>query len=415
MRRARRPGRATLLPVVALTACSLLAKPMLVTLPFVLLLLDFWPLGRLGPFGRPGRRPGTGLPALILEKTPLFALAAASSAVTYAAQRQAMVGLVHLSFAGRLSNALVSYARYCAKILLPADLAAFYPYPRGAPWGMASLGAGLFVLLVTLAVLALARRRPYLPVGWLWFAGTLVPVLGLVQVGGQSMADRYTYVPAVGLFLAAVWLAGDAVAGWRRARWLLSAAAALALLTLAAMAGLQTGWWRNGETLFTHALAATRDNWVAHFQLGLVLTEQGRYDEAAEHYREFIRLNPADAGAEYNIGTTLLLKGRPDQAMEHYRKALRLKPGYLDASVNLGAALLALGRLEEARRQLAAALDIDRRSVGAHVNMGIALAQMGRGAEAVAHLREAVRLDPSDARARAALEKQLAAGERGRD
>jgi tetratricopeptide (TPR) repeat protein len=319
-RYARRGGARRYALAAAALALGLAAKPTLVTAPLVLVLLDVWPLGRW--------RPGDGwrrLGRVLAEKAPLLAFSAASSVTVYLAQKRGG-GMSALGPGPgvRLANAVVSYGAYLGKTVWPTDLAPYYPYPQAIPWGELALAA---VALAAISALAWRhwRRRPWLAVGWLWFCGALVPMIGLVQVGSQAMADRATYLPAVGLAVAIAWSAGEAA----RVRHREAAAGAVALGVLAALSAVtagQVGRWRDGETILRHTLAVTRDNWLVSNNLGALLAQQGRYDEAVALIEESIRLSPGNPDARYNLGLTLEGAGRLAEAASAYHEVLRLKP-----------------------------------------------------------------------------------------
>lgn len=287
---ARRPSTGRYLLVMLMMALGLAAKPMVVTLPFALLLLDLWPLDRLR----------LGWKRLILEKLPLLALSAASSLVTLRYQRTSLVSLEILPWSFRLANAAVSYAAYLGKTLFPWHLAVFYPIPSEIPaWKVA--GAAALLLAVTAFSLWRARRSPWLLTGWLWFLGTLVPVIGLVQVGRQAMADRYLYIPSIGLFLALVWGIAELV----KRRAVLAVAASVAVLALAIGTWMQTGTWRDSVALYRHALAVTRGNYVAHVGLAKALTARRDWDGAAEQYRAALALRPEFREARLGLEAVL--------------------------------------------------------------------------------------------------------------
>jgi tetratricopeptide (TPR) repeat protein len=403
----RRPGVLRYLPVLLALALSLMAKPMLVTLPAVLLLLDYWPLGRLRPRGEaaPVSR------ALVLgEKVPLLALAAASCVMTVYAQAQggAVEALEKLPLGLRCANAVVSYVRYLGMALWPGGLAGFYPHPRQAlPAAQVAAAAALLAGLTALA-LAAARRRPYLAVGWLWYLGTLVPVIGLVQVGPQALADRYTYVPLIGLFLALVWGGADLLEGLRCPRGL-SAGVAAALLG-ACLLGTwrQAGLWHDSGTLWRHALAVNPDNYLAHDALGAYLWKRGERTEALAHCAEAVRLNPDFADARFNLSVALAARGQADEAVEQVRQAVRLKPRHAPAQHNLGVALWARGALDEAAEHLAAAVAVDPTYASAWHYLGVVRAQQGRLDDAVACQRCAVELRPGEPRYHCGLAFALA-------
>jgi tetratricopeptide (TPR) repeat protein len=420
---AQRGSRRGYALALALFALSLMAKPMLVTLPVLMLLLDYWPLGRLQ-----GR---AGLPGLLVEKLPFFVLAGLSSALTYAVQISGGSGYGGdaLSPALRGANAVVSYARYLCKTFWPADLAALYPHPF--VWPMAVV-AGATVLLLGISALALwqARRRPYLLVGWLWYVVALLPVIGLVQVGRQAMADRYTYVPLVGIFVAVAWLASEAAQRWRALRPAVVGAAVLALLASGAATRAQVRHWENTLSLWGHALEVTARNAFAHNQYGAGLAVRGEGARALEHLRRAVALDPDLALAQFNLGRALHGQGDLEGAVLHYGRAAELHPGWADAHHGLGvalaqrgdldaardslgeavrlapdaadarfglaAALEASGRLEAAARELRILLELQPDYPLAWKRLGIVLTRLGRNAEAREALLRAATLDPSD-------------------
>ena len=384
---------------------GLMSKPMLVTWPCVMLLLDYWPLGRGAEFGN---RRDTPTPLrrwawLVLEKLPFFALSAAASVVTVLAQRAggAMVSMESLPLGPRILNALDAYLRYLGKLLWPADLAVIYPLASRAAAG--TLLAGLLVVAVTLLAFWQRRRRPYLPVGWAWYLGTLVPVIGLVQVGNQSMADRYTYLPAVGLFIILAWGAADITAAWPKRRLALAAAATAILAACALTAQAQLRHWQNTESLFRHTLAVTTNNFVAWNNLGFCLAKQGQPREAEACYRAAVEINPDFQDSWSNLGSLLAETMRHEEAIATYETALQTHPGFIKVRNGLATALAMTGRLEEAKAQCREAARLDPGSAEARSNLGALLAREGQFDEAVVEFRLAVELDPSLAVARCGL------------
>jgi Flp pilus assembly protein TadD len=385
--RAPSPKRYAL--VLLAFAAGLMSKPMIVTLPFALLLLDAWPLRRMTDAAAARR--------LVVEKIPLFVLAAASCVVTFVAQRGwgAVGGLEKYPLGGRVANALVAYVAYVVKTLKPTGLSALYPYDPALPIWRAAL-AGAALVGVTLLAVRQRRARPWFLVGWLWFLGTLVPVIGLVQVGMQSMADRYTYVPLVGLFVVIAWGATDLV-GWERRRGAaLPAAAVAATLACAVLASRQVETWKDSEALWRHAVNVDPDSAVARNDLGTALCDQGRYDDAIVEFREFLRIRPDDADAHNNIGHALSMQGRHDEAVAEFRAAIAARPDFARAYGNLGLALRTLGRRDEALAALREASRLEPDYPVAHHNLAIALAESGRLDEAVAEISETLRLTPDD-------------------
>jgi tetratricopeptide (TPR) repeat protein len=369
----REPRAARMLPVFACLGLGLMAKPVLVTLPFALLLLDEWPLGRLRRADAPERWDPRRIGRAALEKLPLFALAAAASAITVAAQRSGgtVAALDQVPIDMRVGNALVAYVTYLGKALWPSQLAIFYPHPGDAlPRHQIALAAA-FLIGATALVTAWARRRPYLLVGWFWYLGTLVPVIGLVQVGSQAMADRYMYLPLIGLSIAVAWGIPELLPDWRWKRAGLALVASAAIAGLGVSAARQLHHWRDSEALFQHALQVTRDNHVAHAFLGSALLEQGRTEAAIDHYSEAIRLRPDFLNAANNLAW-LLATGESETLRNPYlalrlaERAARLTshgdPRVLDT---LAAALASANRFEEAMRAGERAIELAR-AAGEH-------------------------------------------------
>ena len=359
----RRGGAVRYLLLFLSLALGLLSKSMLVTTPFVLLLLDVWPLGRTAlvlpadgsqakpvPWGR-----------LVLEKAPLFLLAGAVSAITFVAQQKGgAMGMMErevLPLSDRLANALVSYASYLFKMFWPASLAILYPHPGGALLGAKVAGAAAVLLLILYLTIRQVRQRPYLAMGWFWYLGMLIPVIGIVQVGMQAMADRYTYLPMIGILIMIAWFAGDVVPITVpvRTRLLAAVSGTIILLCLIVSVG-QAAHWRDTVTLFQHAVGVSPDNWMAHRMLGNALADKGLADEAIDRYRESIRIQPRNPLAHNNLAVELAKLGKHDEAIEHYREAVRIRPGYAEARNNLGNALAVTGRRSEAIEQYREAL-----------------------------------------------------------
>jgi protein O-mannosyl-transferase len=384
-------------------AIGLMSKPMLVTLPFVLLLLDYYPLNRFKfqpSDGSANSQQRSNTLRLTLEKTPLFALAAMSSAITFYAQKKggAVTSLEMYPFKVRIANALVSYVTYIGKMIYPSKLAVLYPHPGMLPWWEI---AGACFLLVSISLLAIrvVKQSPYFAVGWLWYLGTLVPVIGLVQVGSQSMADRYTYVPLIGLFIIVACGVPELVKQWRYRKIGLTTLATVFLTILMAMTWKQVGYWENGITLFEHALKVTSNNHVAHNNLGLALDKQGHTAEAIEHYLQALRIKPDLEEAHNNLGLALDKQGHTAEAIEHYLQALRIKPDYAKAHNNLGLALDKQGHTAEAIEHYSQALRIKPDFAEAHYNLGLALDKQGHTAEAIEHYLQALRIKPDFAEA----------------
>lgn len=410
-----RTGRAGLYRLsLGLFALGLMAKPMLVSVPVVLLLLDGWPLARLPAWtgGLPPPAVRRELGRRLLEKAPFAALALASGVVTLLAQRSAMVPLRMLTLPERLTNSALAYVRYIGELVWPADLAVFYPLPRAFDTGPA-LAAGAVLLAATAAAVWWARRLPWLPVGWGWYLVTLLPVIGLVQVGAQSMADRYTYVPYVGLFVLLAWGGGRLLEGrpaWARRAG--AAAAVVAVAALALVAARQVGHWRDSIALFTRAVSVTELNDKAHDNLSVALLAAGRIDEAEAHCRTAIAINPGSAVAQSNLGTILFTRGRTADAAAQYRVAVRLQPGDPDYLYKLGSSLHKLGRLDEAAGWYYRALQRAPEHPLVHFYLGEIMAARQQPEAALMHYRVAVAGQPEFARAWLSLGRTLAGGNR---
>jgi protein O-mannosyl-transferase len=415
-RYARATSIARYLVVAVLFVAGLMSKPMLVSVPIVLLLLDYWPLRRFEQSSSTtGKTQGLSsnqrrrIRRLFLEKVPLLILSAGACIVTFVLQKRATGAIPPLPFLWRVQNAFASYVIYVWKTLWPTHLAVFYPHPNDtlAIWEVI-LTAG-FLLAVTCAAIVLRRERPYLFTGWFWYLGMLVPVIGLVQVGEQGHADRYVYLPQIGLFLLAVWLVAD-VTEVRQFRSRLAVATALAIiLALAWAAFIQTSYWRNSETLWSHALAVTSDNDVAHNNLGYLCNERGELDKAISHFEAASKIRSAKRDVHYDLGSAfvqmnladaLARKGLSDEAMVHYQAAIELQPYYANAYYNRGSVLLAKGRIDEAIADLEKTLQIQPNDADAHTGLGNAFLRKGSLQEAIAHYKEASVLAPEDPHSR---------------
>ena len=400
-----RPSRARFAVIVAVYVVGLMAKPMLVTLPFVLVLLDVWPLGRLGRERgeRASGAPARPLTGLLVEKAPLFAIAAISAVLTFVVQRAggAVASVGSVSIGRRLTNALVSYWEYAGKSFWPSRLSAFYPMgPPPPTLGVWAAAAGL--VLVTALALAARRARPYLAVGWLWFVGMLVPVIGLVQVGAQGFADRYTYLPGIGLAVAVVWAVGDLVARSRPARAAAAVACLVALAGLSVVTVRTVSLWRDTWTLFSHALEVTRENPVAHQNLGDVLLKDGQVRGALRHFAEVVRIAPGFGDAHNKLGVALARSGRYDEAIAQFRMALAIED-IAPVRNNLGYTDQQMGRLDDAIREYRTALLRDPNYLVSLAHLSQALVSCGRFAEAEAPARRVVGMRPGDREARRLL------------
>ena len=420
LRYVERPGAARYLTTVFLFALGLMAKPMLVTLPAVLLLLDWWPLGRINiaalhpAAGGKTEKPevkkssckaqsekacalaGTCSPArILLEKIPFIALSLALFPITFFAQHQggALASLQAVSLGSRIANALTAYVLYLWKMIWPSGLYIPYLYAGMQPWWKI-IGACIVLAGLTFAAVRAARKRGYFLFGWLWYLGTLIPVIGFMQIGAQTMADRYTYIPLIGIFIIIAWGAAELSSGWRYRRAVLGSAAGAILAGLLAVAYVQTGYWKDDISLWTHTLARTSENYVAHNNLGLALAGQGKLKEAIDHYERALQLNPDYAEAHNNLGLALARQAKLPEAIAHYERALEIKPDYADAHYNLGIALAGRGQVDEAIVHYRKALEIKPGFADTHINLGNALASRGQADEAIAHYRKALEINP---------------------
>ena len=444
----KRPGIKSYLPVVLAFALGLMSKPMLVTLPLALLLLDFWPLGRFSA-DSDKRRAFSNYRKLLWEKAPLFGLSAVSSIITFVVQRRggSVADFETYPIGVRIANAVVSYVRYIGKTFWPQKLAVFYPHPGDSLPLWQVMGSGLLLVCITYLLIRAARRYPYAAVGWLWYVITLAPVIGIVQVGAQAMADRYTYVTLIGIFIAVawgipelLWKADASARGCRHPRVLISGAAGIAILALMYCAYVQVGYWRNNITLFRHALNATSNNFLANLNLASALQLGERPNEAIGYYRQALQIAPGNPDALSNIGLALADVGKAEEGLKYLYKALEVKPNDPDVENNLGYALCKLGRFDEgeayfkkalqtnprhkkalpnyvaglnnkairlaqrgnpaaAVKIFSEALRLDPGNAETHYNLGVALDSLGRTDEAIEHFSEAVRLNPDNARA----------------
>jgi protein O-mannosyl-transferase len=333
----RLPRVGRYLVLVFVFACGLMSKPMLVTLPFVLLLLDYWPLDRIK--GQLWKR--------LVEKIPLIALSALSSIATFLAQKAGVGWTADLPISERINNAVVSYVLYICQMLWPVNLAVFYPHPENRLPLWEIICSLLLLICITAVAITLRKQRPYLIAGWLWYLGMLVPVIGLVQVGWQGRADRYTYLPQIGLYIAVTWAVTDLTALWRHQRSILSAAAILTIAVLSWRAWVQTSYWRDSETLFTHARAVTVNNDVAENNLGIVFLRQGKVDEAISMLQAAVDLRPDNSPAHENLAKALLQKGQVAEALIHYRKLLELQPDNIEVHNIVGTVLVQQGEIKD--------------------------------------------------------------------
>ena len=387
--------------VVLWFACGLMSKPMVVTFPFLLLVLDYWPLRRFDPPRLRGvsRRQltvvGRALGRLVVEKLPLFALSAAASVVTFVVQKNSgAVGSVEtFSLSARAANAVVAYATYLWKAVWPVRLSVLYPYRIGIPaWEV--LGALAVLVVISAMALIACRSRPYSLAGWLWFLGTLVPVIGVVQVGAQSMADRYTYVPLVGLFIVVSWGLRDLIARCPHRVPLFGIAAAGVASACMVVSRIQVSHWRDTVSLFRHALAVTENNPMMHKYLGAILALQGRYSDAVEEYAAALRIKPDYAAALGELGLALACQGKTDEGTELLHQVLRIEPDSAEATYRLGLVAQRSGDAREAEKRFHDALRLRPDYTQAHHMLGRLLLGADRPAEATQHLGEAARLSP---------------------
>jgi protein O-mannosyl-transferase len=409
VRYVKKPGRVWYATALACFGLGLMAKPMLVTLPFTFLLLDVWPLGRLGAQkANPKEKKRTNNAAhgrrswqpLIIEKIPFFALSAVSCVVAVVAQsnKNAVVAVSSLSLVERVANAINSYGMYLWKMVAPVNLACFYPFPAHLP--TASIFLSLIVLIAVTAFCIKSRHKmPYLLAGWLWYLGTLVPVIGLVQVGVQSMADRYTYVPYIGAFIMIAWGIPVAFAKWRLPRPLLFGGAVAALAVLALMTYAEAGYWNNSVSLFEHAAKVTKNNDAAYLNLGVALSSQGKTDSAIANFNRALAAKPGDPGVAYdvynNIGIACFRQGRTAEALAAYQKALSMAPDLAEAHFNLAAAFAALKNDSGAVQQYQEGLRRNPGDFDAHNNLGDLLAKKGEPNAAIDEYKAALRVRPS--------------------
>jgi protein O-mannosyl-transferase len=390
----RAPSLKRYLGVALVFVLGLMSKPMLVTLPLVLLVLDYWPLSRIG-----GHRSGAGRQLLmpVLEKIPLIALSAVSSFVTLLVQKGAVGWTEQLPIADRINNAVVSYAAYIWQMFWPVRLAVFYPHPEHRlPLGEI-ISCLLLLICITAVAVALRKQRPYLITGWLWYLGMLVPVIGLVQVGWQGRADRYTYLPQIGLYIAATWAVADLTALWRHQRTILSAAAIFIIGVLSSCAWVQTTYWRDSETLFKHALAVTTNNDVAENNLGIVFLRQGKLDQAISLLQAAVDLRPDNSPAHENLAKALLQNGQVADALIHYRKLLELQPDNIEVHNIVGTVLIQQGRIREGVEEWQKVLAIQPDNGNAMSNLAWVFAtspddSLRDGAKAVQLAEEALRI-----------------------
>ena len=392
VRYTRNPRRQSYyLTVMVLFALGLMSKPMLVTLPFVLLLLDYWPLKRFNP---PENR--SVARRLIVEKIPLLALSFAACVATLFTQKEA---IAPLPISVRISNALVSYVIYLKQMIYPVGLTVYYPHLGSglAPWKI--ILAIVLLLVISLGAFSVRRTRPWILFGWLWYVGMMIPVIGLIQSGLRAQADRYTYLPQIGLYVLLTWLVADLVDDWRYRRAVLGGLATLVLVALVFCARNQASYWRNSESLWTHAVNCTTDSALAQNMLGNELLQRGNLDAAMEHYQTALQIKPDYAEADNNLGDALFQKGRLDEAIARFQMALLFNPEYPVAHNNLGNALLQKGRVDAAIAHYQMALQLQPDYAEAQNNLGNVFLQKGGVDEAIVHYQMALQLQPDYAKA----------------
>jgi len=406
-----RPRITSYLLVVIFFVLGLMSKPMLVTLPFVLLLLDYWPLERLGlkHMADVSKQP---LLYLLIEKIPLFAVVIASCIVTFIVQKKggAMTTGKNYGFLVRLANASISYMQYIIKMIWPTMLAVFYPHPgRNVSFIYAGISA-ILLLAVTILVLRFAKSRRYLVTGWFWYVGTLVPVIGFVQVGDQAMADRYTYITLTGLFIIVAWGLPELAGKWPHRKIVLWVSSLVVLSVLAIFAHIQQGYWKDSMTLFQHALKVTNNNFVAHTSMGDALYEQGNIEKAIWHYTEAIRTAPdhININAINGLGLSFYKAGRIDEAIDCYKRAIEINPRTVEVHINLGVALAVAGKLAEAAKEYEKVLFVQPQNAIAHNNLGSVLRRQGKFDQAIEHFNQAIRIAPNFTTARDNLKIALA-------
>jgi tetratricopeptide (TPR) repeat protein len=372
---------------LAFFALGLMAKPMLVTLPFLLLLIDYWPLHRY--------RTTFSFLDLVREKIPFFVLSAFSCIATVVAQRGAISVMAHITLDQRLANAVVSYGLYGLKLFYPFPLLIPHPMPENGQAIWKIITCGLVLSTVTFVFLKFRHKTPYLVVGWFWYLGMLLPVIGILQVGQQAYADRYTYLPQIGLVLALTWTTVELSKSWKYQSYFAVGGALTLLVILFVAAHRQTAFWKNSTTLWTHTLKYSRNNSVAHNNFGAALADMGKIHEAEFHYHEALRINPNDSDTHYNLGIILLKENKNEEAISQLREALRIQPEYAEAENNLGYAMAESGKENEALEHYRRALQIEPQDAQVYFNLGNALYALGRTDDAITSYRNAVRINPA--------------------
>ncbi|MBT3921641.1 MAG: tetratricopeptide repeat protein [Nitrospina sp.] len=408
--------------VVLFFALGLMSKPMLVTLPFVLLLMDYWPLGRM----KRGNKSETTFteqtanltawPLLIKEKIPLFLLTAVSCITTFIVQKLggALQGMENFSQSARLTNAMVSYMVYLKKAVWPEGLSVLYAHPGNALPLWKGILCAMALMGITIVAIKFIKKTPYFAFGWFWFLGTLAPVIGVVQVGAQAMADRYAYVPLIGIFIIIAWGVPDLLAKWRNRDKALVLLAGIYISVLVVTTSNQVSHWKNSITIFKHVIRVTDKKYpdfdLVYNNLGAALFVEQRTEEAISQYKKAIKLQPNYADAHYNLGIALLSDGKTEEAIAHYKKAIKFKPDYADAHYNLGIALLSDGKNEEAIAHFKKAIELLPGFADAHNNLGLALLGEGKTEDAIYYFKLAIRIDPNFSLAHYNLGNALSGG-----
>ena len=391
----RRPRLSTYSAVIALFALGLMTKPMLVTLPFVLLLVDFWPLRRFTLWQ------ASNLSRVVYEKIPLLVLAVISSSITFLVQRTGGSVVEGIPLTTRFANAFAAYFAYLQRMFWPTRLAVLYPASVTVIdwWWVAAFA----LFAITILSIFAAERWPYVPVGWLWYLGTLVPVIGLIQVGRQATADRYTYVPLIGIFLIIVYGLTDALAWLRGRKYIFAIAGGIVIAACLWQTRLQVAYWASSRALWTHTLEVISEDELAHFNLAVALQDEGRSDEAISHLETALRLDPKFVDAHRAIGKLYSEKGHATEAAAHYEETLRLKPDQALVHNDLGVVLETLQKPQEAQQHFVEALRLKPDYADAHYNLGLLLVAFGRRGEGIKEFRSSLQFDPNHAEAHDAL------------
>ncbi len=392
--------------VVLFFALGLMSKPMLVSLPFILLMLDFWPLGRLCLIHDTrdivtGQQTNERLNIfrLLWEKVPFFALAVASCVITFIVQEKAMEPLKAYSLQTRIINAFVVYIEYIVNMIWPVKLTVLYPHPGNSLPHWLGVAAGVALISITTLVVCKARKVPYITVGWLWYIVTLIPVIGIVQVGWQAMADRYTYTTLIGLFVIIAWGANDLLSKLPHRKMWLGTLAAILFPVLIVLTWKQVQYWENSITLYQHTLKHTSNNHVIHYNVGVAFDDQDRTEEAIEHYLQALRIRPDYDAAHNNLGTILNKQGRTEEAVKHFQQALRITPDFVEVHYNLANTFCKLDRTEESIDHYLQALRLEPDFESAHYNLGNVFDRQDRTEEAIEHYLQALRINPDSFKA----------------